>query len=167
MTYVVFGEEMPVRSAPLQRDWLAVAICIEHAGRPPFCSINFITSHDGFTMNDLVSYKEKHNLANGEEGRDGDNHNISDNYGVRRPDTRKKSINQSSNATNPKLLDDATCSAKAFQCWSAAMKFGGRKKATTMPIAKTTTSVGSIGNLAEKNADMVRFVKSLDSSFGC
>jgi glycogen operon protein len=64
----------------------------EHDGRPPFCSINFITSHDGFTMNDLVSYKEKHNLANGEEGRDGDNHNISDNYGVEGP-TRKKGIN--------------------------------------------------------------------------
>ncbi|KAA1258568.1 Glycogen debranching enzyme [Rubripirellula obstinata] len=64
----------------------------EHDGRPPFCSINFITSHDGFTMNDLVSYKDKHNLANGEEGRDGDNHNISDNYGVEGP-TRKKGIN--------------------------------------------------------------------------
>ena len=64
----------------------------EHDGRPPFCSINFITSHDGFTMNDLVSYKEKHNLANGEDGRDGDNHNISDNYGVEGT-TRKKGIN--------------------------------------------------------------------------
>ncbi|MCG8648526.1 MAG: glycogen debranching protein GlgX [Pirellulales bacterium] len=64
----------------------------EHHGRPPFCSINFITSHDGFTMNDLVSYKEKHNDANGEDNRDGDNHNISDNYGVEGP-TRKKSIN--------------------------------------------------------------------------
>ncbi|MEL7265331.1 MAG: hypothetical protein AAFP69_11070 [Planctomycetota bacterium] len=42
-------------------------------------------------MNDLVSYKEKHNLANGEEGRDGDNHNISDNYGVEGP-TRKKGV---------------------------------------------------------------------------
>lgn len=65
----------------------------EHAGRPPFCSINFITSHDGFTMNDLVTYKGKHNEANGEGNNDGDNHNISDNYGVEGP-TRKKSINQ-------------------------------------------------------------------------
>jgi len=63
----------------------------EHAGRPPYCSVNFITSHDGFTMNDLVSYKEKHNLANGEDNRDGDNHNISDNYGVEGP-TRKKGV---------------------------------------------------------------------------
>jgi glycogen operon protein len=54
----------------------------EHDGRPPFCSINFVTSHDGFSMNDLVSYKEKHNEANNENNCDGDNHNISDNYGV-------------------------------------------------------------------------------------
>jgi isoamylase len=60
----------------------------EHAGRPPAASINFITSHDGFTMNDLVSYKEKHNEANGEGNRDGDNHNCSDNYGVEGPTKR-------------------------------------------------------------------------------
>ena len=54
-------------------------------GRPPCASINFITSHDGFTLNDLVSYREKHNLANGEENRDGDNHNFSENFGVEGP----------------------------------------------------------------------------------
>ena len=63
----------------------------EHAGRPPTCSVNFVTSHDGFTMNDLVSYKDKHNDANGEDNRDGDNHNISDNYGVEGP-TRKRGV---------------------------------------------------------------------------
>ncbi len=60
----------------------------EHAGRSPFCSINFITSHDGFTMNDMVTYKDKHNEANGEGNRDGDNHNCSDNYGVEGPTKR-------------------------------------------------------------------------------
>ena len=63
----------------------------QDSGRPPCTSINFVTSHDGFTMNDLVSYKEKHNVANGEENRDGDNNNLSDNYGVEGP-ARKKSI---------------------------------------------------------------------------
>ncbi|MFH7320392.1 glycogen debranching protein GlgX [Desulfurivibrio sp. D14AmB] len=53
-----------------------------HNGRMPFNSINFITSHDGFTLYDLVSYSRKHNEANGEENRDGDNHNISWNSGV-------------------------------------------------------------------------------------
>jgi isoamylase len=60
----------------------------EHSGRTPHCSINFITSHDGFTMNDMVSYRDKHNDANGEGNRDGDNNNYSDNYGVEGPTTR-------------------------------------------------------------------------------
>ena len=54
----------------------------QSSGRLPISSINFITCHDGFTMYDLVSYNEKHNLANGEDNRDGDNQNHSRNYGV-------------------------------------------------------------------------------------
>ncbi|MEM9411655.1 MAG: glycogen debranching enzyme, partial [Planctomycetota bacterium] len=59
-------------------------------GRPPYCSINFITSHDGFTLNDLVSYRDKHNLANGEDNRDGDNNNHSDNFGIEGPTNQKQ-----------------------------------------------------------------------------
>jgi isoamylase len=65
----------------------------EPGGRPPYNSINFITSHDGFTLNDLVSYRDKHNEANGEGNRDGDNNNHSDNYGVEGP-TRRKAIEE-------------------------------------------------------------------------
>jgi len=54
-------------------------------GRTPNHSINFITAHDGFTLNDLVSYNDKHNEANGEGNRDGHDHNISYNYGVEGP----------------------------------------------------------------------------------
>jgi isoamylase len=54
-------------------------------GRKPWASINFITAHDGFTLNDLVSYNDKHNEANGEENRDGHSHNLSLNYGVEGP----------------------------------------------------------------------------------
>ncbi len=54
-------------------------------GRPPYCSINFVTSHDGFTLNDLVSYNEKHNQANGEDNRDGENNNFSYNHGAEGP----------------------------------------------------------------------------------
>ena len=57
-------------------------------GRQPYHSINFVTSHDGFTLADLVSYREKHNEANGEGNRDGDNNNFSDNYGVEGPTQR-------------------------------------------------------------------------------
>jgi glycogen operon protein len=63
----------------------------EATGRRPYNSINFITSHDGFTLNDLHSYVDKHNEANGEGNRDGDNNNFGINYGVEGP-TRRKSI---------------------------------------------------------------------------
>lgn len=54
----------------------------EHQHRLPISSINFVTCHDGFTLNDLFSYEHKHNLANGEHNRDGCNHNLSSNCGV-------------------------------------------------------------------------------------
>jgi len=54
-------------------------------GKRPFHSINFVTSHDGFTMNDLVSYSQKHNEANGEDNRDGIGENFSSNYGTEGP----------------------------------------------------------------------------------
>ena len=54
----------------------------EASGRPPQASINFVTSHDGFTLRDLVSYEKRHNEANGEDNRDGHAHNLSINHGV-------------------------------------------------------------------------------------
>ena len=57
----------------------------EHTGRRPIASVNFVTAHDGFTLNDLVSYNEKHNEANGEGNNDGESHNRSWNCGVEGP----------------------------------------------------------------------------------
>jgi glycogen operon protein len=57
----------------------------EHSGRRPSASVNLITSHDGFTLQDLVSYHDKHNEANLEDNRDGHAENYSDNYGVEGP----------------------------------------------------------------------------------
>jgi glycogen operon protein len=54
-------------------------------GRRPWASVNFITAHDGFTLNDLVSYNEKHNADNGEDNNDGHNDNRSYNYGEEGP----------------------------------------------------------------------------------
>jgi glycogen operon protein len=59
-------------------------------GRQPYHSINFITSHDGFTLNDLVSYVQKHNEANEEGNRDGDNNSYSANYGIEGPTKRRE-----------------------------------------------------------------------------
>ena len=57
----------------------------EHSGRRPVASVNFVTAHDGFTLRDLVSYNEKHNDANGEDGQDGADDNRSWNCGVEGP----------------------------------------------------------------------------------
>ncbi|MEL6814443.1 MAG: glycogen debranching protein GlgX [Cyanobacteria bacterium J06598_3] len=57
----------------------------EHTGRRPHASVNFITAHDGFTLRDLVSYNDKHNDANGEDNRDGEDHNRAWNCGEEGP----------------------------------------------------------------------------------
>jgi glycogen operon protein len=57
----------------------------EVSGRRPTASINFVTAHDGFTLNDLVSYNEKHNEANGEDNKDGESNNRSWNCGAEGP----------------------------------------------------------------------------------
>ncbi|MBV9656093.1 MAG: glycogen debranching protein GlgX [Acetobacteraceae bacterium] len=56
-----------------------------HRGRPTWSSVNFVTAHDGFTLNDVVSYNDKHNEANGEENRDGSSNNHSWNCGAEGP----------------------------------------------------------------------------------
>jgi glycogen operon protein len=57
----------------------------ERTGRRPYASVNFVTAHDGFTLQDLVSYNEKHNEANGDDNADGENHNLSWNGGAEGP----------------------------------------------------------------------------------
>lgn len=75
----------------------------EWAGRTPASSINFITSHDGFTLRDLVSYAHKHNAANTEDNRDGHSANYSSNSGYE-GDTRDKEINANRNRKQRNLL---------------------------------------------------------------
>ena len=69
---------------------LATRLCgssdlYQQQNRLPISGINFITCHDGFTLNDLFSYNDKHNVANGENNRDGCNNNLSYNYGAEGP----------------------------------------------------------------------------------
>ncbi len=63
----------------------------EHGGRRPYASINFVTCHDGFTLHDLVTYNHKRNIANLEDNRDGESHNLSWNCGEEGP-TKNKHI---------------------------------------------------------------------------
>ena len=61
---------------------LASGDLFDKRGRRPWASVNFVTAHDGFTLMDLVSYDNKHNEPNGEENRDGHDHNLSHNWGA-------------------------------------------------------------------------------------
>ncbi|MEM9644763.1 MAG: glycogen debranching protein GlgX [Planctomycetota bacterium] len=131
----------------------------QHAGRPPFCSINLVTSHDGFTMNDLVTYKEKHNIANGEDNNDGDNHNISDNYGVEGP-TRKKGVNtirlrQIRNMLSTLLLSQGV----------PMLVSGDESRRTQKGNNNAYCQDNDVSwfdwRLVEKNSDLVRFVSEV------
>ena len=63
--------------------------CFDQGGRSPLASINLITAHDGMTLADLTAYCHKHNLANGEDNRDGTHHNLSANAGVEGPSSEE------------------------------------------------------------------------------
>ncbi|GAB3191097.1 glycogen debranching protein GlgX [Nesterenkonia suensis] len=77
------GDQDAVRA--LGARLLGSADTFDHSRRTPTASINFLTAHDGFTLADVVSYTERHNEANLEDGRDGHSENHSDNFGVEGP----------------------------------------------------------------------------------
>jgi isoamylase len=131
----------------------------EHAGRPPHCSVNFVTSHDGFTMNDLVSYKEKHNEANGENNRDGDNHNISDNYGVEGP-TRKRSIELVRSAQIRNMLSTLLLSQGVPMIVSGD-EARRTQKGNNNAYCQDNELSWFDWKTVERNPDLVRFVKHL------
>src|SRR5690606_41337976 len=73
--------------------------------RSPYCSVNFVTAHDGFTLRDLVSYNEKHNEANGEDNRDGNDNNYSWNHGVERSEEHTSELQSRENLVCRLLLE--------------------------------------------------------------
>ena len=128
-------------------------------GRRPYHSINFITSHDGFPLNDWVSYQDKHNEANAEGNRDGDNNNFSCNYGVEGP-TRRKSIErirlrQIKNSLVTLLLSQGV----------PMLSYGDECRRTQQGNNNAYCQDNEISwfdwALVEKNANLVRFCRSL------
>jgi isoamylase len=80
-----FWKREPGQRGALAARLQASAELFDNGGRRPWSSVNFITAHDGFTLEDLVSYDHKHNEANGEGNRDGHDDNASSNWGVEGP----------------------------------------------------------------------------------
>jgi glycogen operon protein len=131
----------------------------EHGGRYPYSSINFVTSHDGFTLNDLVSYKYKHNDANGEGNCDGDNNNFSDNYGVEgptdNPNVEAYRVRQIKNMLTTLMVSQGV----------PMLVFGDECRRTQKGNNNAYCQDNDISwfdwSLVEKNADLVRFVQAL------
>ena len=69
-------------AAPLSERLLGSPVQFNHSQRPATSSVNFLAAHDGFTLWDTVSFNDKHNEANGEDGKDGHDNNLSDNMGI-------------------------------------------------------------------------------------
>ena len=126
----------------------ASADLFNQRGRKPWASVNFITAHDGFTLNDLVSYNDKHNEANGENNRDGIQQSFLE---PRRGRTDGRSRRSSACATGKSAIcSPRCCYRRAHRCCSAGDEFGRTQKATTTPIARTTRSAGSTGRSGKR-----------------
>ncbi|MBL8891193.1 MAG: glycogen debranching protein GlgX [Planctomycetaceae bacterium] len=131
----------------------------QSGGRPPYCSINFVTSHDGFTMNDLVSYNHKHNLANGEDNRDGDNNNHSFNYGIEGPTDRKPidglRLRQIKNMMTTLLL------SQGVPMLVAGDEFRRTQQGNNNAYCQDNEISWLDWKLTETNAELLRFMQAL------
>jgi glycogen operon protein len=128
-------------------------------GRRPQASVNFVTAHDGFTLNDLVSYNERHNEANGEDNRDGASHNRSWNCGAEGPtddpaisDLRSR---QMRNFLATLLLSQGT------PMLLAGDEFGRTQRGNNNAYCQDNDISWVDWALAETNRAQVRFVQSL------
>ena len=128
-------------------------------GRQPYHSINFVTSHDGFTLNDLVTYNHKHNEPNGEGNRDGDNNNYSYNYGVEGP-TRRRGIEGNRERQIKNILTTLLLSQGVPMILSGdecRRTQGGNNNA----YCQDNKTSWFNWKLVEKNEDLLRFCQSL------
>ena len=75
----------PVGRSEFARRFVASSDLFHHGQRAPTASVNFVAAHDGRTLADVVTYREKHNLANGEQNRDGHGHEVCANFGIEGP----------------------------------------------------------------------------------
>jgi isoamylase len=130
-----------------------------HEEREPEQSINFVTCHDGFTLNDVVSYNQKHNEANREGNRDGHNHNLSWNHGVEGP-TDDPQIERLRNRQAKNLLTITLLSLGV-----PMLLMGDEMRRTQRGNNNAYCQDNEISwldwTLLEKHADIHRFVKRL------
>jgi isoamylase len=137
----------------------ASAGIFNHQGRKPWTSVNFVTVHDGFTLNDLVSYNDKHNLANGEDNRDGTNDNHSWNCGFEGP-TGDPGINQLREKQIRNFLATLLLS-QGLPMMLAGDEFHRTQLGNNNAYCQDNRISWVDWTLAEKNKSTVDFVRSL------
>jgi len=128
-------------------------------GRTPAHSINFITCHDGFTLRDLVSYNEKHNLANGENNRDGSNENYSDNCGVE-GETDAPSVNAMRRRMQKNFLTTLFVSIGAPMLLGGN-EFGRTQKGNNNAYCQDNEVSWFDWSLVQDNADLLAFCRGV------
>ncbi|MGB7730042.1 MAG: glycogen debranching protein GlgX [Candidatus Acidiferrum sp.] len=142
--------------------WLCASAAIfDQHGRKPWTSVNFVTVHDGFTLNDLVSYNEKHNEANGEDGRDGTSDNRSWNCGVEGP-TDDPAINKLREKQIRNFLA-TTLLAQGLPMILAGDEFHRTQRGNNNAYCQDNELSWVDWSLAEKNRPTIDFVQTLTS----
>ncbi|WP_319586926.1 glycogen debranching protein GlgX [uncultured Desulfobulbus sp.] len=131
----------------------------QHFDRRPCNSINFITSHDGFTLVDLVSYNEKHNLINGEDNRDGDNNNLCWNSGAEGPATDKKILGLRSRRIRTMAV--ILLLSQGVPMLVAGDEFGRSQQGNNNAWCQDNAISWLDWSQAEKNRHQVRFFRKL------
>jgi isoamylase len=151
------------KAAPssLTESLCGTASIFNHQGRRPWASVNFVTAHDGFTLNDLFSYNEKHNEANGEDNKDGSSNNNSWNCGAEGP-TDDEEVNalrqrQIRNVLATLLL------AQGTPMMLAGDEFGRTQGGNNNAYCQDNEISWLNWDLHEKGKDLVAFTRRLTS----
>lgn len=125
----------------------------------PLQSINFVTAHDGFTLADLVTYERKHNEANGEQNRDGENHNYSINFGIEGPADdpaiRARRLKQQKNLLATLFL------SRGIPMLTAGDEFGRTQAGNNNAYCQDNATSWINWTLLEQNRELFEFTKKL------
>jgi isoamylase len=150
-----------VGASALSNRLVASPDLFDRLGRKPSACVNFITAHDGFTLNDIVTYNDKHNEANGEENRDGSSDNRSWNCGVEGPtddlEVNRLRERQIRNFLATLLLSQGT------PMMLAGDEFGRTQMGNNNAYCQDTEISWLDWRIAEKGKSLLQFVKRLTS----
>ena len=133
----------------------------QRSGKEPINSVNFITCHDGFTLNDLVSYGSKHNEANGENNRDGSDENYSSNYGAEGeaddPEIRRVRVRQIKNFVATLFI------SRGVPLMLGGDEFGRTQGGNNNAYCQDNEVSWYNWELLEKNREIYRFTREMIS----